>query len=101
MSESEKSGWTFLSNHAHVLIYIAKFPEARIRDVAEAVGVTERFAQRLLTDLAASGYVSVARDGRRNTYSVNANMNFRHPLEDGQKISRLLEIFLTAGSAKN
>jgi len=99
MATEDKTGWTFLSNHAHVLIYIAKFPQARIRDVALAVGVTERFAQRLLTDLAAGGYVTVERDGRRNTYSVNPQMHFRHPLEEGQQISRLLEIFLTAGSA--
>lgn len=88
-----KPGWTFLSNHAHVLIFISRNPEARIRDVAAAVGVTERFAQRVLNDLVAAEYLSATRQGRRNLYSVNEEMHFRHPLEEGAKISKLLEIF--------
>lgn len=100
MSEirDEKTAWTFLSNHAHVLIFIAKYPEARIRDVADAVGITERFAQRLLNDLVASEYVTVTRQGRRNTYSVNDQLHFRHPLEEGAKISKLLKIFNASNS---
>lgn len=93
MNEQDAPGWTFLSNHAHVLIYITQFPDARIRDIAQAVGVTERFAQRLLADLVAAGYVVAQREGRRNTYSVNADLHFRHPLEQGAEIKRLIDIF--------
>jgi predicted transcriptional regulator len=94
--EAQKAEWTFLSNHAHVLIYVAKFPESRIRDVAEAVGITERFAQKILKDLTSANYLSSLRQGRRNVYVVNEGLTFRHPLEEGAQISRLLEIF-TAG----
>jgi DNA-binding MarR family transcriptional regulator len=93
MDAATKAEWTFLSNHAHVLIYIARFPEARIRDIAEAVQITERFAQKVVKDLVDAGYLSSSRQGRRNTYSVEQGRNFRHPLEKGVEISRLLEIF--------
>ena len=88
-----KPNWTFLSNHSHVLIFIAKNPEARIRDTAEAVGITERFAQKILKDLEDAGYVKSARQGRGKSYAVNSGLHFRHPLEDGAEIKKLLEIF--------
>ena len=90
---TKKAEWTFLSNHAHVLIYISKFPEARIRDVASAVGITERFAQKVLRELVDTGYLTTTRNGRRNEYAVNQGLKFRHPLEEGAKISALLGIF--------
>lgn len=93
MTTQDPPGWTFLSNQAHVLIYITQFPDARIRDIALAVGVTERFAQRLIADLVAAGYVLSQREGRRNTYSVNADLHFRHPLEQSAEIRRLIDIF--------
>jgi len=93
MDSQPKADWTFLSNHAHVLIYIAKFHESRIRDVAEAVGITERFAQKILKDLVEAGYLTASRQGRRKTYEIVQGLKFRHPLEEGAEISKLLTIF--------
>ena len=95
MENSSKVEWTFLSNHAHVLIFVAQNPESRIRDVAEAVGITERFAQKVLKELVESGYLTSRREGRRNVYEVNRGRHFRHPLEKGAEINRLLEIFIS------
>lgn len=93
MSLDSHAGWTFLSNHAHVLIYLAQHSDARLRDVAEAVGVTERFAHRVVADLVAGGYLTASRMGRRKAYAVNGHLPFRHPLEQGAEVGGLLEIF--------
>ena len=85
--------WTFLSNHGHVMIQLARDPNLRIRDIAEAVGITERSAQAILVDLEQGGYLTVTRVGRRNQYQINANSKFRHPAEDEKPISALLKIF--------
>ena len=87
------SSWTFLSNHGHVLIYLGKNPEARIREVADAVGITERSAQGIVADLEAGGYITIKRVGRRNTYRINSARKFRHPEESNQSIAPLLKIF--------
>lgn len=73
--------WTFLTNHAHVLLCIAEDPEARMRDVAVRVGITERAVQRIIEDLAADGYLRVERDGRRNRYTISKGKHLRHPVE--------------------
>jgi DNA-binding transcriptional ArsR family regulator len=86
--------WTFLSNHAHVLLCIAKAPEIRLRDVAEQVGITERAVQRIVADLEDGGYLSRAREGRRNRYEVHANRPLRHPIESHREVSRLLALTL-------
>ena len=93
MSDMTKSTWTFLSNHAHVLIFVLQNPDARIRDIADAVGITERFAHRVLSDLVESGYLSARREGRRNVYTVNESLSFRHPLEAHVAVRELLGIF--------
>lgn len=85
--------WTFLSNHGHVLVHISQDPEARIRDIAQAVGITERSTQLILADLEAAGYLTTTRVGRRNNYKVNSNLKFRHPSEARKPISALLKIF--------
>lgn len=85
--------WTFLSNHGHVLVQLGRNPDARIRDISAAVGVTERTAQAILADLERAGYVSVTRIGRRNRYAVNSQLAFRHPTEASRPISELLKIF--------
>lgn len=85
--------WTFLSNHGHVLVQVSRDGEARIRDIAAAVGVTERRVQAILSDLLEGGYLSITRVGRRNVYSINTQLHFRHPAEEGQPISALLKIF--------
>jgi predicted transcriptional regulator len=85
--------WTFLSNHGHVLIHLSRDPDARIRDIATSVGITERSAQAILVDLEESGYVNISKIGRRNRYSINPRLKFRHPAEVGKPISALLKIF--------
>ena len=85
--------WTFLSNHGHVLVHLSRDPDSRIRDIADAVGITERSAQAILADLEESGYVTVTRIGRRNRYKINPGLKFRHPAEEGKPISSLLKIF--------
>lgn len=88
------AAWTFLSNHAHVLLMVARDPEARIRDIAQAVGVTERAVQRIVADLEAEGYLSHQREGRRNIYTVHPNRPLRHPLEEHQRIGALIELIV-------
>lgn len=85
--------WTFLSNHGHILVHINRNPDSRVKDVAEAVGITERSALSILSDLENSGYIKIERVGRRNSYRVNSNKNFRHPMEAQYPISALLRIF--------
>src|SRR5688500_17466471 len=82
--------WTFLSNHALVLLCIARDPDTRLSEIARHVGVTERAVQRLVGDLLAAGYISRIRVGRRNTYQVNGNRLLRHPLEQPRSVSALL-----------
>jgi hypothetical protein len=89
----KQSTWTFLSNHGHVLVHINRNPDSKVKEIADAVGITERSALSILSDLEASGYISVERVGRRNNYRVNTNKNFRHPMEAQQPISALLRIF--------
>lgn len=83
-------GWTFLTNHAHVLVCIADEPDIRGRDIAERVGITERAAQSIVGDLVADGYVTRTREGRRNHYEVNPDAPLRHPLEQDHTIGELL-----------
>lgn len=86
-------GWTFLTNHGHVLVALARDPTARLRDVAEAVGITERAAQTIVADLEAAGYLRHNRVGRRNEYTVNTAGRFRHPAESDRCIGDLLALF--------
>lgn len=93
MSSSDKTkGWRFLSNHTQVLLCIQRDPNARFRDIAETVGITERAAQRIVADLIESGYVESERVGRRNHYRVNADIAMRHPAQDGHDIGELLRL---------
>jgi DNA-binding MarR family transcriptional regulator len=93
MSTQAKATWTFLSNHGHALIYLSQNPDARLRDIAEAVGITERFAHAVIADLVDAGYVTSTKTGRRNTYAVNPELTFRHPLEAGIAVKGLLNLF--------
>ncbi|GIE77266.1 ArsR family transcriptional regulator [Actinoplanes philippinensis] len=85
--------WTFLTNHAHVLLAIAGEPTSRLRDVAASVGITERAAQAIVADLEAAGYLRRSRVGRRNEYTINPSGQFRHPVESGHQIGELLALF--------
>lgn len=84
--------WTFLTNHAHTLVCIARDPGLRLRDVADQVGVTERAAQRIVSDLVDAGYLERLREGRRNSYLVRPDRPLRHPLEHGHRIGEILEV---------
>lgn len=83
--------WTFLTNHAHVLLCVAKNPGLRIRDLATDVGITERTAQRIVGELVEAGYLKRIRDGRRNRYEVEASLPLRHPLESDHQIGEILK----------
>ena len=88
--------WTFLTNHAHVLLAIARDPDARLRDIAAVVGVTERAAQAIVADLEAAGYLRHSRVGRRNRYTVDGTGPFRHPAEADRRIGDLLALFTSS-----
>ena len=95
------STWTFLSNHAHVLLVLAQSPDARVRDVAVLVGITERAVQRILRDLSTEGYISVTKEGRRNHYDVRGDRPLRHPVERGVCIRELLGLLEHSGSLQD
>jgi DNA-binding transcriptional ArsR family regulator len=97
-SASGTSGWDFLTNHAHVLSCVADDPGIRLRDIAAAVGITERAAHRILSELVEAGYVLREREGRRNRYQVVPDLPLRHPLVKGREVGELLEVLL--GSAR-
>lgn len=84
------SGWTFLTNHSHVLVCLAEDPNVRIREMASAVGITERAVQRILAELEASGVIEKVREGRRNRYQVRLDSPLRHPLEAHCTILQLM-----------
>jgi predicted transcriptional regulator len=86
-------GWTLLTNHGRVLLLIARNPEARLRDLAERAGITERAAQSIVHDLEDAGYVTKQREGRRNTYVIHPDRPFRHPAEAGHDVGELLGLF--------
>lgn len=82
--------WTFLTNHAHVLLCVAHDPGMRLRDVADRVGITERAAQRIVADLVDAGYLDRRREGRRNRYEVHGDLPLRHPLDRDHRIGEIL-----------
>lgn len=86
--------WTYLTNHAHVLLCLARDPEVRLRDVARLVGITERAVARILMDLESSGVVEKRRVGRRNYYSVFLDLPLRHELESHRTIGDLMRLVL-------
>jgi predicted transcriptional regulator len=83
--------WAFLTNHAHVLVCIARDPQSRARDIAEQIGITERAAQRILADLIADGYVERTKVGRRNHYTIDPRGHLRHPMFRELSVGPLLE----------
>ncbi len=89
--------WTFLTNHAHVLLCLARDPGIRLRDVADGVGITERAAQRIVADLVEAGYLEREREGRRNRYRLNDELPMRHPLESDHAIGEVLGVLRGRG----
>ena len=92
MVDEDKRTWTFLTNHAHVLLCIAADPEIRGRDIAERVGITERSAQSIVSDLVEEGYLSREKVGRRNRYEIHAGRPLRHPIERDHQVVELLRL---------
>lgn len=88
---SENRPWTFLSNHAHVLVAISRDPDLRLREIAVLVGITERSASSIVSDLEESGFLIRERIGRNNRYRVVPDIPLRHPLEEHRSIGDLLE----------
>ncbi|MCC5950233.1 MAG: winged helix-turn-helix transcriptional regulator [Nitriliruptoraceae bacterium] len=82
--------WTFLTNHSHVLVCIAEDPDARGRDIAERVGISERAVQAIVGDLVEGGYMTRERVGRRNHYTIDTDGRLRHPVEAGHTVGELL-----------
>lgn len=89
--------WRFVTNHTQVLLCIARDPEARLRDVAETVGITERAAQRIVADLVEAGYVTRVRVGRRNSYQIDRERRMRHPSQVEHEVGELLDLLLPEG----
>jgi predicted transcriptional regulator len=83
--------WSFLTNHALALVCIQRDPDARMRDIAECLGVTERAAHRIVCDLCEAGYVTKSRVGTRNHYAVDLGGDLRHPLVDDRPVRDLVE----------
>jgi DNA-binding IclR family transcriptional regulator len=99
---AERTGWKFLTNHGLALIAIAADPGIRLRDIAVRVGITERSAHRIVTDLVVSGYVSRERTGRRNSYEVRTDLPVGLALERDLQLGELLgAVFATREQSPN
>ena len=88
----ERPRWTFLTNYGHVLLCVARDPDARMRDIALTVGITERSVQAIVGDLVDEGYLVKSRSGRRNSYEVHTEGPMRHPASAGHSVGELLAV---------
>jgi DNA-binding transcriptional ArsR family regulator len=84
--------WTFLSNHGHILLSIARDPNIRVREIARSVGITERAVQRILGELEEAGVISRLRQGRRTHYEIDRSQPLRHPVEAAHSVGELLRL---------
>lgn len=100
MTERSAPDWAFLTNHARVLICIAHDPGIRLRDIGEQLGITERAAHRIIAELAAAGYISRERNGRRNHYTINVHLPLPDAIAREQSIGELLTILTTTHGSK-
>jgi DNA-binding transcriptional ArsR family regulator len=92
MNREEQPGWTFLSNHTHVLVCLASDGDLTVRDMAARVGITERAVLRIVAELEQGGVLERERDGRRNRYRIHADVRLRHPLEAHCSIGDILSL---------
>jgi len=103
--QNGSSHWTYLTNHAHVLLAIARDHDVRLREIAAQVGITERAVQKIIAELEEAGALTKSRDGRRNHYEVNANVSLRHPMESHRTLDALVRMVhgdqVTAETATN
>jgi predicted transcriptional regulator of viral defense system len=96
MAPNTKPGWTFLTNHARVLICIAHDSEIRLRDIGELVGITERAAHRIVSELLSAGYITRMRNGRRNQYTIKTDLPLPDRLARDQNVGELLTVLTRA-----
>ena len=92
MSRPESRHWHFVTSHTQVLLCLHRNPRVRLRDIAQTVGITERAAQRIVSDLVEAGYVSRQREGRRNRYSLHLSVPMRHPSQVDHEIGELVDV---------
>jgi len=92
--------WTFLSNHGRVLLFLAHDPGMRLRDIATRAGITERSAYGIVSDLAAAGYISKHRDGRRNRYEIQANLPLQEPAGSERTVGEVLALLAGAAAGR-
>jgi hypothetical protein len=100
MPRDGTSKWSFLTNHARVLLCIAQDPGVRLRDIGEAVGITERAAHRIVGELSDAGYVARERVGRRNHYTIQSHLPIPDPLARGQSVGDLLAVLAGADTGR-
>lgn len=96
----QRRPWTFLANHGHALICIARDSGIRLRDLALAVGVTERTAQTIVNDLVEAGYIERERVGTRSRYRINAELPLRHPIEQDHAVGELVMTLAAAAGSR-
>lgn len=93
------SNWNIFSNHGHVLLYLAREPGARLRDVAANVGITERAVQKIVRDMQDAGVLEVIKQGRRNTYRIDHAAGLRHDLEAHCTVGQLVSLLVNTPAA--
>ncbi len=94
--DGRSGSWNLLTGHGHVLVEIARNPDARIRDISAVVGLTDRSVQAIVADLEAAGYLTRTRTGRRTQYTVNHESLFRHSAQEGLRVGPFLELLASA-----
>jgi DNA-binding IclR family transcriptional regulator len=92
--------WSFLTNHAQALVCIAHDPGVRLRDIAAELGITERTAYGIVTDLTAAGYVVKDKDGRRNRYQIQAHLPLREAISRERTIGEVLDLLVDTNSRR-
>lgn len=100
LEENTAPGWAFLTNHARALICIADDPGIRLRDLGDRIGITERATHRIVTELATAGYITRQRTGRRNQYTINADLPLPDPIPREQSIGELLKLLTDTHAAE-
>ncbi|MGA2757659.1 MAG: helix-turn-helix domain-containing protein [Solirubrobacteraceae bacterium] len=94
MNTNGSRGWGFLTSHARVLVAIAHDPGMRLRDISDRVGITERAAHRIVVELDAAGYITRTRNGRRNNYTIQADLPLPDAIDSGQSVGDLLAVLV-------
>lgn len=98
MQGDERRSWSLLTHHGHVLVEIARNPQARVRDISAIIGITERSTHAIIADLERAGYVERVRSGRRTHYVLHTDNPFRHSAQDGLRVGPFLELLTSAPS---